>query len=491
MSPNSVRLRQPLRFVHASDLHLDRTLEGVLEHSGSWESRFLDISRRAAERLFLKAIEEEVDFVLLCGDVLNANLAPPGLFLFLVEQFELLRKSGISVYWAGGEFDSPEDWPIGFQLPDNVHHFPSNSIQEFYFQRSTDSELGGTNSAVAKIVGMSRNQHRRTIRATEFPIDPGEIFTIAVANGDIDAESLGQRRIDYWGLGGSRERFIFHGNPRKKGIDGKSLPLDSQDAPSGIKRDFKTLPPPPYSVHYPGATVARSPQDIGSFGATLVEIPWGEEPILTFFPTSPIRWTNDQISVDVSADGGVLADEIRTRLKNYREIQKTDDLMISWYVDVPPGPLAATLRRGKYVNDLLNELRTMYGHEEPMIWSVGINYLLPNRLPAPYYEQQTIFGDFLRGIKQHQDTPHEIIEVDPYLPKEWGADDDLAPLRLATKIMLESSEHESANAEPINEQKKRYRFEQTKSQQEMQQKILREAAMIGLELLGEPRIDGK
>ena len=153
--------QQPLRFIHASDLHLDRTLEGIAECPAYWEQKMLGVSKRAAERLFQKCVEEEIDFLILSGNVLNANLAPPGIFLFLVEQFERLKQAGIKVYWAGGEFDSPEDWTNAFPLPENLHRFPSDTIQEYYFYRTE----GEDTLPIAKLVGMSRNQRRKRIRS--------------------------------------------------------------------------------------------------------------------------------------------------------------------------------------------------------------------------------------------------------------------------------------------------------------------------------------
>lgn len=442
----------------------------------------LDVARRAGVRLFDKVLEEDVDFLLLSGNVLNANLAPPGLLLFLAEQFARLRKAGIAVYWAGGEFDSPEDWPAAFPLPDNVHFFPSNSIQEYFFHRVDGPRADGSpGSPLAKIVGMSRNQRQRRLRSSEFPLDPGGLYTIAVANGDVDPESLTQRRIDYWALGGSSERRVFHGNPRKKGPDGKPIPLDPPE--NAEKRDRRDLPPPPYTVHYPGSTVARSPKDIGSYGATLVEIPWGEEPVLTYFPTSPIRWVNDQITLEAEADGGKLTDELRRRVKNYRENQKGDDLLISWFVDIPPGPLASALRRGNLTNDLLSELRSLYSKEDPLTWSVSLSLLLPERLPKNFYDQQSMLGDFLRSVRHFQEHTEEVIDLGLYVPEDWAdSEEQLRELLLADKVAVDpqadGEEGDAAAESPA------FRYTQSARQADDRRRVLREAALVGLELLG-------
>ncbi|MDR1925043.1 MAG: hypothetical protein LBQ66_11790 [Planctomycetaceae bacterium] len=484
MSPTSVniplRQRLPLRFIHASGLFLDKTIEQVSEMPTILESRFLDLSQRATLRLFRKAIDESVDFVILSGDVLNAEISPPGLFLFLIDQFEQLKKAGITVFWAGSEFDSPEDLPIAFPLPDNVHLFPANSIQEYFFKRVnsnviSDKEFSG--NPLARIVGMSRNQRQRRIRSNEFPIDPGRLFTIAVANGDVDPDSLSQRRIDYWAMGGINQRQTYLGNPRKKGTDGKPIQLDPPDLPDGTKRDRKDLPPPPFTLHYPGTTVARSPDMLGQFGATLVEVNWGEEPILTFFTTSPVRWVNDQITLDAEANLENLTDEIQSRIKNYQNTQKDEDLMISWFIDIPPTTqLAANLRKGIITNNLLNELRKEYGQGNQITWSVDISILLPDMLPKQLYEQQTIAGDFLRAIKHHQNEPEQTIDLSVYLPTKLRELDQeeldnggFDKMLLADKI--------------INTESGEKKLVQSTDQITRKEEILRKAAVTGMELL--------
>lgn len=461
-----------MRFIHASDLCLDGTVEHTIEGPAFWEQRLLDVSRRAAERLFQKVLDEQVEFLVLSGNVFNARLASPGTVLFLWEHWERLKHAGITVYWAGGEFDSPEDLPAAFPLPDNVHLFPNNTIQEYFFNRREDNEA----VPVAKIVGMSRNQQNRRVRSSEFPLDPGGLFTVAVVNGDIAPETLTQQRIGFWAMGGAAQRRTFHGNPRKKGWDGKPIPLDLPDD-WGSKRNRQDLPPSPYTVHYPGSTVARSPSQTGQYGATLVEVPFGEEPILTFFPTSPLRWLNDQITMNADDDGGQLAEIVRERIKNYRAAQKEEDLMISWFVDVPPGTaLAHQLRRGTLAHDIVNELRSLYGKEEPLTWAVSLSLLLPDYLPKSFYEQQTILGDFVRGVKHFQDEPQEFLDLERYIPKHWESEDEAAGLRLAERL---DNGGESLDADTPSP-----KYTQTDAQKETQRRVLREAAMVGVELLG-------
>jgi DNA repair exonuclease SbcCD nuclease subunit len=471
-----LRQHLPLRFIHSSGLFLDRVIEHIPEMPAVFESRFFDVSRRAALRLFDKALEESVDFLIISGDILNASAAPPGLFVFLIEQFERLHKSGISVYWAGAELDSPDDIPISFPFPDNVHHFPTNSIQEYYFKRKNEH----TSGTLAKIVGISRKQHQRKIRSSEFPIDPGRLFTIAIANGDVDPESLSQRRIDYWAMGGLEQRFIYQGNPRKKNTDGKPIPLDPPNLSDGSKLNKKDTPPPPFTVHYPGTTVALTPEMIGLYGATLVEVIPDEEPQLSFFQTSPIRWINDQITLNENDGIEQLKEEINSRIKNYQTTQKNEDLMISWFVDFPlSNQLSAILRKESAVNEILSELRKeylQYRQNEPITWSVNITLLLPDTLPKQIYEQQTILGDFVRAIKHHQNEQNKIIDLTKYLPSklkeikpEENNSNEYGDILLANKTV-------DPNTGEVN-------LVQNAEQIKQKQEALKKAAIIATELL--------
>jgi hypothetical protein len=281
---------------------------------------------------------------------------------------------------------------------------------------------------------------------------------------------------------GGGKRHTFHGNPRKKGPDGKPLPVENVET-TGKKRAKTDLPPQPYIVHYPGATLARTPLDVGLYGATLVEVPLIEsgqtfdEPVLSQFSTSPIRWVNDRVALEATDDGGKLADELRQRLKNYRESQKADDLFINWLIDIPPCPLAQHLRRSGLTQDLLSELRALYGQDEPMTWSVSISVLVPDELPQSFYEQQTILGDFLRSVQHFQGNPQELLHLGGYIPKNWEYEETIKQLLLAEKVTDEITDGE--DKEP------KERWVQSPAQAETQHRVLREAAMTGLELFAQ------
>src|SRR5690606_6948740 len=126
----------PLRFVHAGDLHLERPLTGVSEIPAHLREAFLEAPYLAAEQIFETALTEGADALLLSGDVVHLDKAGPRAIVFLLEQFRRLADHNIAVYWAGGQVDPVDAWPVTATLPPNVHRFPSGRVGNFEHQRN-------------------------------------------------------------------------------------------------------------------------------------------------------------------------------------------------------------------------------------------------------------------------------------------------------------------------------------------------------------------
>ena len=74
----------------------------------------LNAPYNAAHSVFDAALTERVAFVILAGNILQADLTGPRGTAFLIEQFQRLAEAGIAVYWAGGECDPPKGLANGF-----------------------------------------------------------------------------------------------------------------------------------------------------------------------------------------------------------------------------------------------------------------------------------------------------------------------------------------------------------------------------------------
>ena len=154
-----------IRFLHASDFHLEQPLYGLTSVPEHLRELVLDGPYLAATRVFDNAILEHVDFVVLSGDILDPLHAGPRALAFLLEQFERLRERDIRVYWAGGQLDSPDAWPATVPLPSNVRLFQTSRLEERTHIRDEQSQ--------ATLMGISWSDRLR-IHPSEFRGDGGE-----------------------------------------------------------------------------------------------------------------------------------------------------------------------------------------------------------------------------------------------------------------------------------------------------------------------------
>jgi len=367
--------QRPFRFIHASDLHLERPLSGVAEVPDTLREAFLEAPYLAAERVFENALAEQVDFVVLAGDVLQAEVTGPRGPLFLVSQFERLRHRGIQVYWAGGEVDPTEAWPAVIRLPDNVHLFPHGRFEELPHHR------GG--EPLARLLGTSTLRSRE-VRAGDFNPSPSSLFTIAVAHGNADRELIMDRAasmqspvslqptVQYWALGGRH---------------GRQTPSEA-----------------PYIAHYPGTPQGREPNEVGAHGCTLVEVDEDGAAHLRALATDVLRWRHERIAVDAGTSQDDLSQTLAECLRALVAAAPGLDLLISWEVH-GAGPILPLLRRGTLSAELLATLRGQFGRGSPAAWSVSLEVATDAVLPADWFRQENLLGDFLRAVADIEAAP--------------------------------------------------------------------------------------
>ena len=112
----------------------------------------------------------------------------------------------------------------------------------------------------------------------------------------------------------------------------------------------------------------------------------------------------------------------------------------------------AELRRGKLRGELLEWLRIEHGLSSPIVWTVGIELETQNVLPASLYEQETILGDFLRGLREFETDPQQPLNLESLL-----TDGQAAGLFSQAVAIADGA---------------------------TRKRVLHEAAMLGMELLG-------
>jgi DNA repair exonuclease SbcCD nuclease subunit len=404
----------PFRFIHAADFQLHRPVTGITEVPEHLRELLLEAAYRAAVRVFEAALTEESDFVLLAGNLLDPEATGPHGPLTLVEQFGRLAERGIAVYWVGGQCDPPEVWPAVYHLPENVHVFPAGRPVEILHQREGEpiarivgasreggikptprAQEGGINPTVLGREGginPTLQQQEEHFQPAFFNPDPTGLFTIGLANGLAEAETLASRGIDYWALGGGGRQTLFQ---------------------------------TPHTAHYPGSPQGRQPVDVGPHGCTSLHVDAERRLQSQLITTDVLRWHTERLVIDPGTTRNELESRLRQRMVAAIGSAPGTALLVSWTV-AGSGPLLGQLRRGSLAADLLALLRKEFGQAKPAAWSTALEVEAGAVLNPEWYEQKTIRGDFLRAVRQYQMDPAQGLNLEAFLGQPYASGETAA-----------------------------------------------------------------
>lgn len=108
------------RFIHAADIHLDSPLRGLESYEDAPVDEIRNATRRAFDNLVTLAMEEEVRFVLLAGDLYDGDWKDYNTGLFFTDRMGRLKRQGIKVFLVSGNHDAQSRISQHLQPPDNV-----------------------------------------------------------------------------------------------------------------------------------------------------------------------------------------------------------------------------------------------------------------------------------------------------------------------------------------------------------------------------------
>ena len=188
---------EPIRFIHAADMHLEQPLSGIGPVPDVLRGSLIEAPFLAAQRVFETARLERVDFVLLSGDILHPLSAGPAGLCFLVDQLQELAAVEIPVYWAGGRIDRFHQWPKAAALPEGVFRSASRDVRAYPFYRKGE---------VAALIQLSGYQGRGALDAELFNREAQTAPVIAVGYGDLKQCKSTEQAVKYWALGGRHQR---------------------------------------------------------------------------------------------------------------------------------------------------------------------------------------------------------------------------------------------------------------------------------------------
>ncbi|UQZ36095.1 DNA repair exonuclease [Paenibacillus sp. PK3_47] len=262
----------PFRFLHAADLHLDSRFAGLARLPQAIRSYLRESTFAALGRLVGVAVQEEVDFVVISGDVYDITDASLQGQLRFQEALQELGRHGIEVFLIHGNHD-PLDGPrLQTPPPGHVTVFGGREPGQAVARRRSDGK------EVAVVSGISYPTAKVTENtALRFSRKPGSsLYHIALLHGNVDGDlqhetyspcsrrDLIGRGFDYWALGHIHKRSILHERP---------------------------------AIVYPGNIQGRSIKETGPKGCYVVDVSTEGAAELKFRELDFVRWHAVEISI--------------------------------------------------------------------------------------------------------------------------------------------------------------------------------------------------
>ncbi len=376
---------ESFRFIHASDFHLERPLGDLDELPKHLRESIAAAPWKAATAVLEAALIENVDFVLLCGDLLSPSLAGPRGMSLLIEAFDALAERNIQVFWAAGNVDAAQYWPESISLPSNVTQLPKG--------RAVQHPVIRNGETIAMIVGRS-GEGSGPLHVPSYRVDPSDIFTIGVGYGTAEAGSLAETRFDYWALGGLHAR----------------KELEAGAAQGAV---------------YCGSPQGRSLAEPGAHGFHLVDIDADGAARLHVVDVDTFRYCPIVIDAGELLRGGNLRQTMSSRISRLLNENGNRHLLLGW--ELQPTS-AESLEMIGDPAELLTWLRREFGNGNPAAWTVKLTVLPPSRYPQQWQEEDTILGDFLRASERHRKSSGRDLNLLPLTEEQQGLSPSTAAL---------------------------------------------------------------
>lgn len=273
------------RFIHTGDIHLDSPLKGLSGQQGAAAERIRTATRVALDNLVSQAIEEQVAFVIIAGDLYDGDWRDYQTGLFFIRQMGRLAQAGTPVFLLWGNHDAESQITRRLVLPANASVFSARRPETFRLE----------NCQVA-LHGQSFRQ--RDITDNLVPAYPSPIsgcFNIGVLHTGLGGmgghvnyapcaiEHLINKGYDYWALAHVHQAAVLHERPH---------------------------------VAFCGNLQGRHNRESGPKGALLVSIEDGQVEDISPLHVDVVRWTHLRVPVDQCGSVADAVDLIRQTIEH-------------------------------------------------------------------------------------------------------------------------------------------------------------------------------
>jgi exonuclease SbcD len=271
------------KFLHAADIHLDSALHGLERYEGAPVDEIRSATRRAFDNLIQLAIDENVEFVLLAGDLYDGDWKDYNTGLYFVERMGRLHEANIRVFIVAGNHDAASQITKHLQLPGNVTLF-SSKIPERVVLDDLNVAICGQGFATRAVT---------EDLSQAYPQGDPQLFDIGLLHTCLDGkpghepyapctvQGLKSKGYQYWALG--------HVHKREE-----------------VSRD-------PWIV-FPGNIQGRHIREVGPKGCTMVTVKSGEIVAVEHRDLDVMRWSLCELDVSASETVDDIYEQVREGL---------------------------------------------------------------------------------------------------------------------------------------------------------------------------------
>lgn len=364
-------------FVHAADLHLDSPFAALNVDNPDLASILHSATFEAFDRVIQLCLEEQVDFLLVAGDVYDGSDRSLRAQVKFRDGLQRLHEAGIRSFVIHGNHDPLDGWSSTLEWPSGVHVFG---------EHLETTEVKRDGSLLARVQGISypKRDERRNLSLLFHPTDSAFHIALLHANVGSDTghepyapctlEDLMKSQMDYWALGHVHSQRVLSAH----------LPF----------------------VVYPGNTQGRNIKETGEKGCYLVKVGEDKEVELEFRATDVIRWTTYELSIHDLQTEQDLINALDHACVEISE-KASDRPSIARMTLSGRSPLFKFLKAPNSVADLLEILHERGPSYFPSVWVEQILLSVsPDIDPMARMKERDFLGDLIRYSRELMGEKH-------------------------------------------------------------------------------------
>ncbi len=372
-----------VRFVHAADLHLDSPFQGIAASDSTVAARLRSATFDAYERIIDLCIEEQVDALLVAGDIFDGKDRSLQAQLKFVAGLQRLDDAGVRSFICHGNHDPLDGWDANLTFPPSALSFGPEVERAPVFPDNPDRVAVYGMSYPTSVVKENLIPRFGSKGAERFAIglvhanvgtDTGHEAYAPCTLGDLEATGF-----DYWALGHVHTRQVLRGNGP--------------------------------AVVYPGNPQGRHPNEDGPRGVYLVEISDAGDVGLEFHPTDLVRWQGLELRIDDIDDTQDLLDRLDQEIGAAREAADGRDLVTKLTLS-GRGPVHGDLVRPGFIDGLQSDLNQSWSSRRPFAYCERVT---DSTFPAvdrnERKQAEDFIGDLLRLVDDYRNDPANLDDL--------------------------------------------------------------------------------